>query len=225
MSLDTGTLKPNTGILKPVLAERDLALQFATPLMMRQYSGVEEMNSGLERLLLKLEKAQKNNAPRTTKLGGFHTGTKLFNRDESELRQLREIIGDAILDFTDEFIQTNCTKPPDEMKMRIWGWGIVMRASDFNHQHVHPDAKISGVYYVSVAGDGSKVADDNPEGSIMFADPRPRARMNRIENQITEVVIDPEPGKMILFPSYYEHAVFLFRCPGTRICIAFNARF
>ncbi len=63
MSLDTGTLKPNTGILKRVLAERDLALQFATPLMMRQYSGVEEMNSGLERLLLKLEKAQKNNAP------------------------------------------------------------------------------------------------------------------------------------------------------------------
>lgn len=138
---------------------------------------------------------------------------------------MRELIGDAVLDFTDEFISTDCTSAPEEMKMRIWGWGIVMRAGDSNHQHVHPDAKTSGVYYVCVADDGSKQSDDNPEGAIMFAGPRPRAHMNRIENQITEIAVDPEPGKMVLFPSYYEHAVFPFRGPNIRVCIAFNARF
>jgi hypothetical protein len=50
-----------------------------------------------------------------------------------------------------------------------------MRAGDINFQHVHPDAKVSGVYYVTVppAPPGASAE----EGAIMFVDPRPRAHM------------------------------------------------
>jgi hypothetical protein len=56
-----------------------------------------------------------------------------------------------------------------------------MRAGDINFRHVHPDAKISGVYYLSVPPlpPGSAVE----EGAIMFVDPRPRAHMNRVPLQ------------------------------------------
>src|SRR5262245_46373706 len=51
-------------------------------------------------------------------------------------------------------------------------------------------------------------------GAIMFVDPRPRAHMNRVPDQTTEITILPKPGLLILFPSYYEHAVIPFRGPG-----------
>jgi len=61
------------------------------------------------------------------------------------------------------------------------------------------------------------------EGASMSVEPRPRAHMNRVPNQTTEITIIPQPGMLIMFPSYYEHAVIPFRGPGVRICIAFNA--
>ena len=106
-------------------------------------------------------------------------------------------------------------------KMRLWAWGINMRAGDINFQHVHPDAKVSGVYYVSVPPCPPGSAAE--EGAIMFVDPRPRAHMNRVPNQTTEITVMPQPGMLIIFPSYYEHAVIPFRGPGVRVCIAFNA--
>jgi hypothetical protein len=86
---------------------------------------------------------------------------------------------------------------------------------------VHPDAKVSGVYYVSVPPLPPGSAPE--EGAIMFVDPRPRAHMNRLPGQTTEIILNPKPGTLIMFPSYYEHAVIPFRGPGVRTCIAFNA--
>jgi Putative 2OG-Fe(II) oxygenase len=69
--------------------------------------------------------------------------------------------------------------------------GINMRAGDINFQHVHPDAKVSGVYYVTVppAPPGSSSED----GAIMFVAPRPRAHMNCVQNQTTEIPSIPRP--------------------------------
>ena len=49
--------------------------------------------------------------------------------------------------------------------------------------------------------------------------------MNRLPNQNTDITVPPQPGQMILFPSYYEHFVLPFRGPGVRTCVAFNAQF
>ncbi|MBT5648726.1 MAG: hypothetical protein HOJ41_12770, partial [Rhodospirillaceae bacterium] len=38
------------------------------------------------------------------------------------------------------------------------------------------------------------------------------------------LLIDPEPGKMILFPSWMEHAVHPFYGTGQRISIAANIK-
>ena len=91
-----------------------------------------------------------------------------------------------------------------------------------NVAHIHPDARVSGVYYVKVP---MTKRSKEEEGAIMFSDPRPRAEMNAIQNQIGDIVIQPEEGMMILFPAYHQHAVLPFREPGERICIAFNAWF
>jgi uncharacterized protein (TIGR02466 family) len=204
----------------------DLEPQFATYLMSRVFTGVEELNAALAKLLLKLEKEERNVASETSNVGGFHTDTQLLSRSEPEIVKLREMIREAVDDYMGPFIQAECTAPPQGVRANLWGWGLNMREGDSNSAHVHPNAKVSGVYYISVpplTEEQKKSA--KPEGAIMFHDPRPRASMNRLPNQISEIVIPPEPGLLIVFPSYHEHSVLPFRGSAVRHCIAFNMNF
>ena len=60
---------------------------------------------------------------------------------------------------------------------------------------------------------------------VCYADPN-RARTNAFfpELSASDVLYQPEPGLMILFPSHVPHAVPPHRGPRPRISIAFNAR-
>jgi uncharacterized protein (TIGR02466 family) len=215
-----------TQIPKPKLKSSEIDVQFPTLLMTRIYDDVKELNTALGALINKLEKDAKNNiADDTSNVGGFHSDSKLMNRSEPEIIVLRDMIGVAVKEYMDSYFKENCAGVPTDLKVRMWGWGINMREGDINTQHVHPDAKVSGVYYPVIPagqGGGSKA---RPGGSIMFCDPRPRAHMNQVGNQITEIVVPPTPGMMVVFPSYYEHCVIPFKGPGVRTCIAFNAQF
>lgn len=212
-------------IPKPKLKSSEVEVQFPTLLMTRLYDDVKELNTALGALINKLEKEARNVADETSNVGGFHSDSKLMNRSEPEIIILRDMIGVAMKEYMDRYFKANCAEPPTGLKINMWGWGINMREGDINTQHVHADAKVSGVYYPIIPtgqGGGSK---SKPGGAIMFCDPRPRAHMNQVGNQITEIVVPPVPGMMVLFPSYYEHCVIPFKGPGVRTCIAFNAHF
>jgi uncharacterized protein (TIGR02466 family) len=208
-------------IKQPRIKNTVIASHFPTVFMLREYEGGGGLNRKLEELMLRLEKETANIASRTSNIGGYHSDTNLFARPEPEIAAVREMAQNAVSDYIPKFLEANCHEPPTNLKMRLWAWGINMRAGDINFQHVHPDAKVSGVYYVSVPP--LPPGGSTEEGAIMFVDPRPRAHMNRVPNQTTEITVIPQPGMMIVFPSYYEHAVIPFRGPGVRICIAFNA--
>jgi uncharacterized protein (TIGR02466 family) len=210
-------------IERPQVANTVVASHFPTLFMMREYAHSAALNQTLERLMLRLETETANIAPATSNIGGYHSDTTLFQRPEPEIVAMRELVQAALHEYVPKFLEANCHAPPGKLNLRLWGWGINMRAGDINFQHVHPDAKVSGVYYVSVppAPPGASAE----EGAIMFVDPRPRAHMNRVQNQTTEITVTPKAGMMILFPAYYEHAVIPFRGSGVRTCIAFNANF
>jgi uncharacterized protein (TIGR02466 family) len=211
---------------KVKVKKTELEHQFVTSLMSRYYEGVEELNKALSKLMFQLEKQARNVASETSNVGGFHTDNEFLSREEPEVQTLKGMIRNAVEEYMPLLIEQECSSPPQGLRANLWGWGINMRAGDSNTSHVHPNAKISGVYYVSVPPlkpDQLKAA--KPEGSIMFYDPRPRANMNRIPNQISEIVVPPEPGMMILFPSYHEHSVLPFRSQGVRTCVAFNVQF
>jgi len=211
--------------MSPSVVGDELLQQFPTYLMQRRFEGVEEMNERLVALLLEMERAGLHRVGGTTNVGGFHTEPTLFGRAEPEVIALRELVAGAVRDYADRWLARECSRAPETVKLRVWGWGIIMRAGDANTQHVHPDAKISGVYYAHSPEGTRGTSTDNPAGAIMFCDPRPRANMNRVPNQITEYVFDPEPGTLFVFPAYYEHAVLPFRGDGMRVSIAFNGDF
>jgi len=201
-------------------------LQFPTFVMSRQYEGVDDLNRRLAELMLRLEKETRNASAGTSTIGGFQTDNSLFSRSEPEIFTLNEMIGKALEEYIPRLFEVETPAKPPNLKINLWGWGINMREGDVNTQPVHPNAKVSGTYYIAIPPMTPEQQNQlKPEGAIVFTDPRPRAHMNRIPNQTSEITMPPKPGQMILFPSYYEHFVLPFRGSGVRTCIAFNAQF
>ncbi len=216
----------SNGLGEVRLKSSQVELQFPTCAMSRMYEGVDDLNRRLSALMLKLEKEARDVSSTTSTVGGFQTDNFLLSRSDPEIITLGHMIGQAVEEYIDKLFQVECFKPPTGLEIEVWGWGINMREGDINTPHVHPNAKVSGTYYVSMPPPNTKEKNPlKPEGAIIFTDPRPRANMNRMPNQVTDITVPPRPGQMILFPSYLEHFVLPFRGNGVRTCVAFNAKF
>ena len=98
-------------------------------------------------------------------------------------------------------------------------WAIINKKGSLNQKHHHSNSDLSAAYYVT--------AKENC-GDIIFYDPRPAivykhpiAKKPNILNA-TINSISPEPGMLILFPSYLEHSVNPNLSDHQRIVISFN---
>ena len=89
-----------------------------------------------------------------------------------------------------------------------------------NKIHYHANCHFSGIYYISLKA---------PEcGSIFFRDPRVASRMmtypatTPTEFTSEEVRMDPEEGRIYVFPGWLEHGVEENKSNADRVSIAFN---
>jgi uncharacterized protein (TIGR02466 family) len=204
--------------------EDEVVNHFPTTFMRRRHRQAEDLNKRLRKFLLDLEKHNRNKLVGTSNLGGFHSDTKLLSEKDESIVELRQLITEAIFAYLGPLIDNECAAPPEDINLTLWGWCVIMREGNYNHQHMHPDANLSGVYYVTTPKVMQNSTTEQPHGCISFVDPRPRADAMRLPNQFSAHAINPEAGDMVIFPSYYEHSVTPFRGAGVRICIAFNAK-
>lgn len=90
-------------------------------------------------------------------------------------------------------------------------WFNISRKGGFQHFHCHPESHISGVYYFQTNGN---------DGNIKF-----ECNSSALKNSIFRqncIEIPPEVGKIILFPSFLDHAVMMNTTNDQRISITFN---
>ncbi len=99
-------------------------------------------------------------------------------------------------------------------------WANINSPGASNKIHYHANCHFSGIYYISLQA---------PEcGSIFFRDPRVASRMlsypvtRPTEFTTGEVRMDPEEGRMYVFPGWLEHGVDENQSGRDRISIAFN---
>ena len=200
---------------------------YPTTLLNRHIAGMTETNRQLVDLLHHMEATGQNEAQGTSTKGGFQTLENLLAGDHPQannpaLLTLKQHIAQGIEDYIGLLVEQECTRPPARVMFQTWGWGVVLRAGNWQGHHVHPNANISGVYYISAPP--VTLERDGEAGKISFYDPRPRANMNQILNQFTRHFLSPLPGDMVIFPAWLEHSVAPFEGAGERICIAFNAK-
>jgi uncharacterized protein (TIGR02466 family) len=200
---------------------------FPTTLMKRRLSDMEAHNLELASIILALEKRQPNATPGTSTKGGFQTKEDLLSSEHAQslsisLIALKRQIQGAVQAYAGILSRQECALMPESMNFALWGWGVILRAGNWQAHHVHPGANISGVYYVRAPA--AALEEGREEGKISFFDPRPRANMAQLFTQKTRHTEAPVPGDMVVFPSWLEHSVAPFDGEGERICIAFNVR-
>jgi hypothetical protein len=89
---------------------------------------------------------------------------------------------------------------------------------------MHPGCHLSIVYYVAA---GKLVPDSGMNGRLELRDPRPVATYSAMPGGAESgvILIGPEPGMIVAFPAWIEHAVHPFQGEGHRISIAINIKF
>jgi uncharacterized protein (TIGR02466 family) len=204
----------------PNVADRLLSI-FPTTILQRRLEGMEETNRQLAALVALIAATEPNSITGTTTEGGFQTKEDLFQRDNPGIAALKPHIFSAMQEYAALTIRQELTQAPQKLDFILWGWAVSYRAGHTQGLHVHPNANVSGVYYVTAP---PATLEPGDAGKISFYDPRPRATMAQLPFQATRHRIAPVPGDMYLFPSWLEHSVSAFQGEGERICIAFNGK-
>lgn len=199
--------------------------QFPTTVLWRRCHDVGPLNAALAALIRRLRASEPNAAPGSSTRGGYQTDTNFLYRDDQAVKALQQLIYQAVQAFLPSYFQSNVLAAPKAVESRLWGWAVVMGPGDYNAPHVHPDAHVSGVYYVEVPELSPTEAEtEEPGGSLVFLDPRSQATMYYLKDRRQTESYLPVAGSLVVFPSYHMHAVYPYRSPGERISVAFNAR-
>lgn len=99
-------------------------------------------------------------------------------------------------------------------------WTIRQTTGDYQEMHSHPVGNLSGNIYISAPElqEGSPASD----GQILFRMPHTRDVSKFIMQDTWKYT--PDPGTVIMFPSYLPHTVYPWKGIGHRTVLAFDAR-
>ncbi len=92
-------------------------------------------------------------------------------------------------------------------------WSVRLNSSGFHLNHVHPEGWLSSAFYVRLPGDLK-----DKEGWIKFGEPGPATT----PPLAAEHLVKPEPGLLVLFPSYMWHGTVPFSSQEKRLTCAFD---
>jgi uncharacterized protein (TIGR02466 family) len=190
---------------------------FPVPFVRRVWTENAELNS-LLRLKI-LAHARQSRGEHKSNAGGWHSETGLLEF----LEELREPLVRQMLALAEEATRQVLAEAGAAPLAVQWGfqaWANISRGGDSHAAHTHAGSTWSGVYYVD-AGE----TEDLHSAHLEIIDPC-LGRSNTFMPFAlpSSVGIRPEPGLMVLFPSYVPHAVHVQKGSGTRISIAFNLR-
>ena len=187
-------------------------LFFSTPIWTFKIDKYQTINNNMINYITNLQKKDPEGVLKSN-FKGWHS--KNFDMKDEEpknfIEEIKKNINTAINDM-DWNLQTQ------EVKISNM-WAIINKKGSLNQKHLHSNNDLSAAYYVT--------AEENC-GDIIFYDPRPAtiykhpiAKKPNILNA-TINSISPEPGMLVLFPSYLEHSVDPNLSEQKRIVISFN---
>lgn len=140
--------------------------------------------------------------------------TNILDREHAALRALPAALDPPIRQYLQEM-----GAGPDPLRSRNRGdyaihgvWSIRMAAGGRHIDHVHPQGWISSACYICVPEAAP------PEGWLKLGEPGVRTE----PACDAEHLVEPLPGRLVLFPSYMWHGTVPFGGPGERLTLAFD---
>jgi uncharacterized protein (TIGR02466 family) len=196
--------------------ELDVTPAFPTLIGRLRVPDAGAMNLDLQSLIL-AEETRYSSLGRSN-IGGWHSRTDFLRNPEPAVSALTNWITWAVKQMID------ATAGPGVFsgELSVSAWTTISRAGAYHAPHSHPDSAWSGVYYVDAGTD----SPDRPlSGVLEFLDPRTGAEAVTAPGDPYGQVerVRPEPGLMVVFPSWLYHWVHPYAGQAPRIAVSFNA--
>jgi len=145
-------------------------------------------------------------------VGGWQSNEFNLKKSPKELNEISKCILDFALDI--------CKFMSIEPVSGGTGWINVNEKGDFNWSHTHPQAALSGVYYVKTSKNSGDIEFENPSMSLMT---NIKVKSYNIFN-CASFQVPSEAGTMYIFPSWLPHKVHPNLSDSERISISFNLK-
>ena len=151
--------------------------------------------------------------------GGTQSSSSLFDRPEPEIQEFKkaimlaadELVGALPEDATHPFLRRKSAR------LDIVGsWSVRLRSGGHHVSHVHHEGWMSSAYYARLPR-SSEQAQERHEGWIHFGVPPENYGIDLAPRRI----VQPQPGRLVLFPSYMWHGTIPFS-DGDRLTAAFD---
>ena len=187
-------------------------LFFSTPIWTSRINNYEKINSMMNNYIYNLQKKDPQGVIKSN-LKGWHS--KNFDMKDDGPRNFIEAIKKNINKAINDMAWDLSNQEVTLSNM----WAIINKKGAMNQKHHHSNSDLSAAYYVT-AKEGC--------GDIVFYDPRPgKVYKHPLSNKpnllnANNNEVKPEPGMLVLFPSYLEHSVNPNTSNNERIVISFN---
>ena len=150
--------------------------------------------------------------------GGTQTRGRLLLRADPAIRLLRDRLADAVAGYWESLPAIDLTHPLLRHRgqaLRFDGsWSVRLRDGGHHVAHIHPEGVLSSACYVALP---DAPGDDRQAGWLELG--RPPVELGLSLEPLA--VIEPEPGRLALFPSYLHHGTRKFAA-GERLTVAFD---
>jgi uncharacterized protein (TIGR02466 family) len=188
---------------------------FPSPMFSHVFKNVDSLNTELRDLILERERTTPSVAK--SNMGGWQSDVDFLSWGGSAVATLGRYLGSVV-----EIATTRLPLVASNLKIQfeLIAWAAVNRKGHYNTSHVHPMATWSGVYYVD-PGDEPR---NGPGAVLEFEHPIQAMVMNFFPGLLpSTLLVRPEAGLVVLFPSSLVHNVRMYHGERPRICVSFNA--
>ena len=188
-----------------------------------KYASLDVFNTRLKQSLERIHNFKQHPLDQSLRNGSQTLKDLRYSRDEV-IQDFFNAVDGPINSYIDE-IGNNISHPLDNRntgKYRLAGaWSVLLRAGGHHVNHLHPKGWLSSSYYVDVPAEVDD--EENKAGWIQFGQP-PFLIKDQNGNALgPEKFIKPEPGTLVLFPSYLWHGTVPITGTSTRLTLPFDA--
>lgn len=152
---------------------------------------------------------------------GTQTTGRLFGRDDRILGDTERALRTAV----ERWLARLPLDPAHPLRARrqdsvrfVGSWSVRLKSSGRHSSHIHNEGWLSSAFYVALPASVREPLHGSQAGWIQFGQPLEELGLDLAPRR----VIQPVPGRLVVFPSYMWHGTLPFEDPEPRLTIAFD---